>query len=197
MSPLSNAPSLSKGAIEVVDPASYRIISTIKFQYNPGKVSRTLKPRWMQGEGSPMRLGGVPEETIKLDVEIDSADQFKNTEELGIYPQLSALEVLVYPKVEDVTKEVSQMKKGLMKAVPSEAPTVLFVWGKNRVLPVKLTDISITEEAHDSELNPTRAKVSLSMQVLSYDTLPVEHPGFDQFKTCHQKKEEWAAKAKE
>jgi len=197
MSPLSNAPSLNKGAIQVIEGS--RPIYTIYFQYNPGKVSRSLKPRWQKDEKSirPMRAEGVPDETIKLEVEIDAADQLENAEGPGIYPQISALEVLVYPKVDDVTSTILLLKKlGVMKVASLEAPTVLLVWGKNRVIPVKLTDISISEEAHDKDLNPIRAKVSLNMQVLSYNDLFVGQPGFDQYKTYHQNKEKWAAKAR-
>ena len=54
------------------------------------------------------------------------------------------------------------------------APLTLFIWSKNRIVPVRLTDFSITEEAFDPELNPIRAKVSLGMRVLNVDDL-----GFD------------------
>ena len=55
-----------------------------------------------------------------------------------------------------------------------EAPLTLFVWSKSRIVPVRLTEFSVTEEAFDAELNPIRAKVSLGMRVLSVDDL-----GFD------------------
>ena len=57
------------------------------------------------------------------------------------------------------------------------APLTLFVWGPKRVLPVKLTEFSITEEAYDAALNPIRAKVSLGLRVLSYSDLPLTQPG--------------------
>ena len=50
-----------------------------------------------------------------------------------------------------------------------EAPLTLFVWSKNRVVPVRLTEFSVTEEAFDPTLNPIRAKVSLGMRVLSVE----------------------------
>ena len=52
-----------------------------------------------------------------------------------------------------------------------QAPLALFVWGKNRIVPVRVTDFSITEEAFDPSLNPIRAKVSLGLRVLSIDDL--------------------------
>ncbi len=61
----------------------------------------------------------------------------------------------------------------------------MFVWGPKRALPVKLTEFSITEEAHDLKLNPIRAKVSLGLRVLTYSDLPLAHPGYSLF-LAHQ-----------
>jgi hypothetical protein len=52
---------------------------------------------------------------------------------------------------------------------------VLFVWSASRVVPVRVTEFSVTEEAFDPELNPIRAKVSLGLRVMTTDDL-----GFDQ-----------------
>jgi hypothetical protein len=76
-----------------------------------------------------------------------------------------------------------------------EAPLTLFIWSKNRVIPVRLTDFSITEEAFDPTLNPIRAKVSLGMRVLSVDDLPFDHKGNSLFMAYHQQKEKLAIKA--
>jgi hypothetical protein len=45
------------------------------------------------------------------------------------------------------------------------------------VLPVRLTELSITEEAFDVDLNPYRALVSVGMRVLSVSDLPTGHRG--------------------
>ncbi len=55
--------------------------------------------------------------------------------------------------------------------MPVLAPLTLFVWSANRIVPVRITDLSITEEAFDPLLNPIRAKVSLGMRVLTIDDL--------------------------
>ena len=62
-----------------------------------------------------------------------------------------------------------------------ETPLMLFVWSKNRIVPVRLTEFSITEEAHDTLLNPIRAKVSLGMRILNYNDFPISHPGYAMF----------------
>ena len=71
----------------------------------------------------------------------------------------------------------------------------LLVWGVNRVLPVRITDFSITEEAYDVSLNPIRAKVSLGLRVLNYDDLPWGGRGARLFLGHHVQKELMALKA--
>ena len=73
----------------------------------------------------------------------------------------------------------------MLEIVPPEAPLTLFVWGPSRVLPVQIKSFSITEEVHDTKLNPLQAKVSLSMRVLSYNDLPSDHKGHKIF-LAHQ-----------
>jgi hypothetical protein len=74
---------------------------------------------------------------------------------------------------------------GTLEVVPPVGPFTLLVWGPKRVLPVRLTEFSVTEELHDPALNPIRAKVSLSLRVLSYNDLSITHPGYHVFLT-HQ-----------
>lgn len=44
---------------------------------------------------------------------------------------------------------------------------MLFICGVSRLIPVRFTDLTITEEAFDENLNPIRAKIELEMPVLS------------------------------
>jgi hypothetical protein len=136
-----------------------------------------------------MRLRGAPIENIKLDAEIDATDQLEQGQGLatttGIYPQLSALEMLIYPKSALVIANTVLLALGTLEVIPPTGPLVLFVWGLKRVLPVRLTEFSITEEAHDVNLNPIRARVSLGLRVLSYNDLSLLNPGYYIFLT-HQ-----------
>jgi hypothetical protein len=128
-------------------------------------------------------------ETIKLDAEIDATDQLEQGDgvagDIGIYPQLSALEMLIYPKSALVVANSVLLGLGTLEIVPPQGPLILFVWGLKRVMPVRLTEFSITEEVFDPKLNPLQAKVSLGMQVLSYNDLSLTHPGYHIFLT-HQ-----------
>jgi len=191
MTGLTNSPRILKGAlvgIDILNP----IPKVIAFQYNPDSLTRTLKARASGGDGAraeAMRLSGAPEEDITLDVEIDATDTLEHGEataiDMGIYPQLSALEMLLYPASSVVIANTVLMATGTIEIVPPAAPFTLFVWGAKRVLPVNITSFSITEEAHDVNLNPIRAKVSLGLRVLSYNDLSLTNPGYYMF-LAHQ-----------
>ncbi|SRR6266536_214422 len=187
----SGSPKVLKGAIVGIDLFN-PLASVIVFQYNPDTMTRTLRAQG-SGEGGArseaMRLKGAPIETIKLDVEIDATDQLETggglATSLGIYPQLSALEMLLYPKSALVIANTVLMAVGTLEIVPPIGPFTLLIWGLKRVLPVRLTDLSITEEAYDVSLNPIRAKASLGLRVLSYNDLSLTNPGYYLFLT-HQ-----------
>jgi hypothetical protein len=147
-----------------------------------------------------LRLKGPPTETLKLDAEIDATDQLEIADgtatEVGLHPQLAALEILVYPTSGQLQSNNNLAAAGTLEIVPMEAPLTLFIWSKNRILPVRITDFSITEEAFDPALNPIRAKVSLGMRVLSVDDLGFEHRGGNLFMTYLQNKEQLALRSK-
>jgi len=190
MTTFPRSPRLMKGAIVGIDKAN-PLASVIIFQYNPAKMTRTLNTRsGSEGATSEVtRVSGAPEETIQLDIEIDATDQLEKAEatavSMGIYPQLSALEMLLYPKTTSVITNTVLMAAGTMEIVPPEAPLVLFIWGAKRVVPVRLTQFTINEEAFDTQLNPIMAKVTLGMRVLNYNDFPVTHPGYHAF-MAHQ-----------
>jgi hypothetical protein len=75
-----------------------------------------------------------------------------------------------------------------------EAPLVLFVWSSQRVVPVRITEFSITEEAFDPSLNPIRARVSLGLRVLSVDDLGFDHRGGSLYMAYQKQKEQLAAR---
>jgi hypothetical protein len=199
MSTFPGSPRLQKGAIVGIDLFN-PLASVTVFQYNPDTLTRTLRAQTPQDRGArseALRLSGAPEETISLDVEIDATDQLEKAERtavsMGIYPQLSALEMLLYPKSALVIANTVLMALGTIEIIPPETPLTLFIWGPKRILPVRLTEFKITEEAHDVNLNPIRAKVSLGLRVLSYNDLPLTHPGYGIFLAHQVVKEAMAA----
>jgi hypothetical protein len=195
-------PHLLKGAIVALDPTK-RPATVIVFQYNPDTVTRRLDARTTGstdgGDRSEvLRLSGPPRETITLSIEIDATDQLEKADKVavdnGVFTTLSALEMLLYPKSDKVDADVERAKNGVIEIIPPEAPLTLFVWGAQRALPVRLTSLSVTEEAYDISLNPIRAKVDLSLNVLSYADLKQDHPGSSLFMAQQRYRERLAAK---
>ena len=192
MTTFPGSPQPIKGAIVGIDPLN-PLASVIVFQYNPDTLTRTLDAQTIGGQGGDrsevLRLKGAPIEDIKLDVEVDATDQLEKSDgttlSMGIYPQLSALEMLIYPKSALVITNTVLLAVGTIEVIPPMAPFTLFIWGPKRVLPVRLTQFSITEEAYDVNLNPIRAKVGLGLRVLSYNDLSLTHPGYGLF-LAHQ-----------
>jgi len=191
MTGLSSSPRLIKGALVGVDIFN-PLASVVVFQYNPNTMTRRLEARAASeggDSGESLRLSGPPKETITLSIEIDAADQLEDANPLattmGIYPSLSALEMMLYPKSVAVIANTVLSLIGSVEILPVNAPFVLFAWGANRVLPVRITSFSITEEAYDPVLNPILAKVELSLNVLSYQDFGVLHPGHAMF-IAHQ-----------
>lgn len=177
MSSFPGSPRLLKGALIGIDPLN-PLARVVVFQYNPDTMTRKLEPRAVSAEGDrgeAFRLTGAPKETITLSVEIDATDQLEQGNRIavttGLYPTLSALELMLYPKSATVIANMVAELIGTIEIIPEEAPMTLFVWGPQRVLPVRVSSLSITEEAHDQLLNPIRAKVDLSLAVLSYQDL--------------------------
>jgi len=168
------SPILLKGAIVSLDPNLGIPKGIITFQYNPDEVTRSLKPQSVGPEPDRTeiyRLKGPPTETIKCTIEIDATDKLAasdpETLNFGIQPQLAALELLVYPSSAVLIANEVLSFLGTIEILPMESALTLFVWSKTRVTPVLLTDLDITEEAFDPQLNPIRAKVALGMRVLN------------------------------
>jgi hypothetical protein len=170
----------------LMDPDTGSLTGIVSLQINPAQLTRSLKVRGA-GEGGDrseaLRLTGPPVETIQLEAELDATeklefpDQHSDAVEFGLRPELAALESLVYPSSARLLENHALAASGMLEILPVEAPLTLFAWGRHRLLPVRITELSITEEAFDQQLNPIRAKVSLGMQILSVNDLPFDHRG--------------------
>ncbi len=204
MTGFSQSPRLLKGGVVQLDPDTGQVLRVISLQYNPDALSRSLQPQAFSEGGDrsePLRLKGPAIETIKLDAEIDAADQLEfpdqnaNTTQYGIQPQLAVLETLVHPSTAQLQNQDELASSGRLEIAPIEAPLTLFIWGRSRILPVQVTEFSINEEAFDPALNPIRAKVGLGLRVLSVADLGFEHRGGGLFMTALGAKEQLASKA--
>lgn len=200
-----DSPRLLRGGLVLLDPDTGVLVRTIALQYNPDTLTRTLQ---VQGVGQQagdrleaLRLKGPPVETIKLDAEIDATDALEQpldnpvTAELGLHPQLASLETIVYPPSARILDNHLLAQIGTLEIAPAEAPLTVFVFSATRIVPVRITEFSITEEAFDTTLNPIRVKVSLGMHVLSVNDLPFAHKGTGLFIAHQQRKEQLAGQS--
>jgi len=185
----------------MLDPNTSAVQKIIPLQYNPETVSRTLQPQRL-GEGASksdaLRITGPPEESYKLEIELDATDLLEvkdpQTAEMGIQPMLTILEKMVYPESSQLISNNAMASSGSLEIIPTESSLILFIWSKNRVVPVQLTDLSITEEAFDTNLNPIRAKVSLSFKVMTVRELGFDHKGGNLYLAYQKQKEQLANK---
>ena len=204
MSTFPGSPKLSRGGLVLLDPSSGNVRKIIALQYNPDSLSRTLQVQGVGDGGGDrseaLRLKGPAVETIKLEAEIDATDQLEmpdqhpNAVESGIQPHLAAIETMVYPAASELISGNELAGSGTIEIAPAETALTLFVWSRHRILPVRITECSITEEAFDPALNPIRAKVSLGLRVLSVDDLGFSHKGGSLFLGYLKNKEQLAQK---
>ena len=194
---------LLKGGIVLVDSSTGAVQRLIALQYNPETLTRTLQVQGVGPESGPhvdqVRLKGPPIETFKLEAQLDASDQLEAGDALatsvGIQPLLASLETIIYPTTTQLQQADARARAGTLEIVPMDAPMTLFVWSKQRIVPVRITEFSVTEEMFDSNLNPIQAKVSLGMRVLSIDDLDYASVGGSIYLTYQQRKERLAASA--
>jgi hypothetical protein len=180
MGSFPGSPRTLRGAIVAVDPAS-PLSRLVVFQYNPDQVSRTLQPRGAPagqavGPADAHRLWGAPVETITLTVEIDATDQLETGDPIaattGIAPQLSALEMLLYPSSALVIANTALLLAGTIEILPPEGPLTVLVWGPGRAVPVRLESLTITEQAFDQALFPIRHRCNCPRRCSRTTTCP-------------------------
>lgn len=199
------SPRLLKGALVAYDqPILGPVPNVIVLQYNPDQLTRTLRPRTpprkpaTTGEAKQDTLltAGPPDESISLAVEVDATDQLETGNRIGrehgVQPALAALELLMYPKSKEVRSNAFQAGRGTHVLKPESLPVVLFVWGGARVVPVRVTSCTVTEQAFDQLLNPIRARVDLGLQVLTYIDLPGDNLGAQAFNAMLVQREKLA-----
>jgi len=167
--------------------------NVIVFQYNPESIVHTWTPAAAASTGeedNPLAVKGVPGESFTFTLAMDASDMIADGSPVaegiatvsGIYTRIAALEMLQYPVTGDTgllgSVSVSIGPSGISagasgaaanRPVPAaQLPTVLWVWGPGRILPVKVTSLNITETLYDPVLlNPTHAEASVGLQVLT------------------------------
>lgn len=179
--------------VEFMPTGLIPIPNVIVFQYNPESMSHA----WTQPEPAPAgpnqtttnpsAVNGNPGESFTFTLSLDAADSIADgaasaalAKVSGVYTRLAALEMLLYPSsattgglLGTVTAAISGAPGGgVAREVPANTVnTVLFVWGPGRIVPVRVTALTITEKLYDELLNPTKAEVQMTLRVLTDDEL--------------------------
>ena len=204
MSSFPGSPRILKGGIVVLEPNTGAVLRIIPLQYNPDTLTRSFQIKGVGSDGGDrieaLRLKGPPVETIKVEAEIDATDQLEvadsQTTQNGLHPLLSALEVLIYPASNALQDNNATAASGTLEIVAVEAALTVFVFGPKLIAPVRITELSITEEAFDTALNPIRAKISLGLRVLTIDDVGFAEKAGGLFMTYLKAKEQMAAQYK-
>jgi hypothetical protein len=160
------------------------------FQFNPETLTRGRTATFQSpgaggtgSDGSGCRDGSeamarsclaqvsVTEENIGLTLQLDATEDLDSgdglTQNFGIGPQLSVLELMIYPKTDqlfglpigNLLGTTDQFGAAQAKVIP----ILLFIWGRKRVLPVEMTSLQITEQEYFPDLNPKRASVAVQL----------------------------------
>jgi len=157
----------------------------IPFRFNPESLSRQLAveaaqtPSGTEGaaqhtspdasaQASADAAMGALKESFTVQIRLDFADRDESVsnldEQYGIAPEIAAIEDLLYP-VETDADASSDGRDGVRAR--RARPAVLFVWGKKRVLPVRIASLTINESVYNNHLNPVRAEIDVSLEVLA------------------------------
>ncbi|WP_046495243.1 hypothetical protein [Streptomyces odonnellii] len=208
MSRYADIPKPIRSGIVIVDPERGTPQRIIVLQFNPDTLERSVAPQAAGGSSDSggggsgsgdrneaLRLKGPAQETWKFTAEIDATDQLDVAAPDGIHPQLAVLEMLVQPTTAQLRAASRLAQNGSIEISPIETPLTLFTWGSKRVMPVRLTELSVNESAFDVNLNPIRASLSIGLKVLTVSDLPAGHRGAELYLAHLAQKERLAGAA--
>ena len=202
----SNQPKILRGAFVEFGISIPPLI--VVFQFNPLLITRTRTskvtlPPAKESDGLrnlgfisqvtkdpsrllKVRLDGttvaVQRQTLGFDIRLDATDKLNEgdtlTEQFGIAPQLSTLELMMMPKNQSLMGAALSLLIGADKASfafkdsDQNPPVTLLIWGRKKVLPVEITSMTIKEEEFSTDLNPTRATVTVQLEVIEGPNAP-------------------------
>ena len=181
--------------IEFTESFPLPIPNVIIFQYNPETMTHswtpaTTNPGTPGSPSNPLAITGDPQESFSFTLAMDATDMIADGDAVetalatasGVYTRLAALEMLLFPTAPPGGGLVGTVSAALglggapsgpTRQIPAaQLPTVLFVWGPGRIVPVRVTGLTITERLYDAALlNPTHAEAQIQMRVLTQQEL--------------------------
>jgi hypothetical protein len=182
--------------IEFTETFPLPIPNVIIFQYNPESMTHTWTPATTNpgtpgSASNPLAITGEPQESFSFTLAMDATDMIADGYAVetalatasGVYTRLAALEMLLFPTAPPGGGLIGSVTAALgiggssspdpTRQVPSaQLPTVLFVWGPGRIVPVRVTTLSMTEKLYDAVLlNPTHVEAQIGLRVLTQQEL--------------------------
>jgi hypothetical protein len=174
--------------------------NVIAFQFNPETMTHTWTPSLPDTtvaagatEANPLAVKGPPGESFTFTLMLDAGESIADRDPIsgpialvsGVYTRLAALEMLQFPVPDAASGLVGTVSAGAGASIGAAGaggaaktpvpqnvvPTVLFVWGPGRIVPVRLTALSVTERLYDAFLNPVHAEATVTLRVLTPDEL--------------------------
>ncbi|HYJ78718.1 MAG TPA: hypothetical protein VEW03_03875 [Longimicrobiaceae bacterium] len=141
---------------------------------NAGAGAAGCRDRSEAQEHSCLSQVSVTAESISLTLQLDATDDLDEgkglAQQFGIGPQLSVLELMIYPKTDQLFGfPIGNLVGGTDQFGAAQArtiPIILFIWGRKRVVPVIVTSMQVTEQEYFPDLNPKRAQVAVQLTVL-------------------------------
>lgn len=203
MAGFSNQPKILHGAFVEYGISIPPLI--VPFQFNPVSISRdrsnafSVPGKDQKGESlrkfhQKQKYSDLTElcdeqavqigsETISFDIRLDATDKLNEgdpiAQQFGIAPQLSTLELMMYPKSESlagaIISELLGSTAGHTFTGTEKPPMILFIWGRKKVLPVNLTSMKVKEEEFSTDLNPIRGTVTVSLTVIEGPNAPYQY----------------------
>ncbi|QTA89098.1 hypothetical protein [Desulfonema magnum] len=192
------SPKLWKGCLVTLPPVGSGVSlgnavpRGVIFQFNPESLEHSMTARIT--EKPPIQFKDFPEEEVVLEAHFDATDDMADSDTiptgLGISRELAALELMLYPGVLSVIRGMALSNTGTIEISELSVPLTLFIWGVKWIVPVQITDVTITEKAFNENLVPIRAEATITFKVLSYgDFKSFKNLGFMTFLTHHSYKE--------
>jgi Contractile injection system tube protein len=181
-----NQPKLLRGAFVDSNLLAFPPL-IVPFQFNPERMTRRKTVQVRVPKSRAGRQERVPSsdsmgeaqstltspEMLSFDIRLDATDAMEGADgvagEFGVLPALSALEMMVTPRAESFFGGLLGMSADFGFGDRRSTPVLIFVWGRQRIYPVRLTELNIQETEYNPNLNPTRVTASVSVQVISGD----------------------------
>lgn len=180
----TRSPKLLKGALVKLEEGFLGPIpNVIVFQYNPENLARQFSSSSKGKEEKKDEKAATtttepfdPEESFSIKLELDATDALESPEKnpvaaiSGVADRIAAIEMLLYPagKLPGIPTNLPGQNP---EPVPkNKVPIVLFIWGPGRVIPVRITSLSIDEQAFSPTLFPIRATATLGLKVLKLES---------------------------